>query len=165
MFLGVFYSGGNMTDVDGNTSNTGTHMDPKYSYDGDIGAVISSAKCAEAIAAGVHFGTGTTAPAETDINMESRITSGLSVSSSARISGTNDDGTYYYGNRCVLKNTTSEQISISEIGLIGKYGYYSGVSEWTKYFLIRRDVLSSPIVIAPGESKLVTYKLNFNQSQ
>lgn len=110
---------------------------------------------------GVYFGTGSTPASKADYTLESPITSGLSISSGTRLYADEGNGVHSYHATFVVKNTGSAEINISEIGL------FSSVNSSTSKFycvLMERTVLDAPITIAPGETKLVTYKLTFNQT-
>lgn len=66
-------------------------------------------------------------------------------------------GRYSISGLYTVRSTSEEEINIYEIGCFAlvKSGSYYPV-------LIERTVLSDPITIAPGEVKLVTYKVTFN---
>lgn len=120
---------------------------------------VSSASAANA---GLYFGSGTTPPTKEDITLESLIESGLTVNSGGVFFENDDNGQYVVSANNVLTNASDAPITINEIGLIS--GVASSSSKYTQV-LFERTVLSSPITIQPNESKLVTYKLTFNQTQ
>lgn len=111
---------------------------------------------------GVYFGTGATPATASDYTLENPITSGLNVlSGSPALHSSN--GSHTYTATHTLTNTTDSEINIYELGLFlpvdttstaGKYLWANTLAE--------RTVLTEPITIAPGESKLVTYKITFN---
>lgn len=155
MFLNKTQS---MTSVSGSVVT----VYPQHSYGSDFGARMHNG-ILTTNTAGVHFGTGTTPPNKADYKLEEEITSGLSITNqeSAEITDLGG-GKYKVEASFILKNTTAEAIAISEIGLYS-YGGYSSSSAYTVLF--ERQVFDTPITIQPNESKLVTYKLTFNQSQ
>lgn len=120
---------------------------------------------------GVFFGSGTTPPSKTDYTLEIPITSGLNVDNpSTLIEQSYGNGQYAFISNFVLTNTSNDNISVSEMGLIVPlYGYNSvnggnvtSVTNWS-FALMERTVLDEPVVILPSESKLITYKIIFNQ--
>lgn len=142
----------------------------------NIGNAIKIAQCRTMQAAisgssinlnypGIYFGSGTTAPTKDDYNLESPITSGLSITMGEFLSSENGEGSYSYASSFILRNTTEEDITIREIGIFGQVVYGVNSPFYNYLVLFRRDVLPNPVTIQAGESKLVTYKITFNQSQ
>lgn len=111
---------------------------------------------------GVYFGSGSTPASKNDYTLESPITSGLSISNPSSLMYKEKNGKHSYSAEFILKNTTDADINIYEIGLYGQVGYY-GSSYMLYPCLYERTVLDEPITIPAGESKLVTYKITFNQ--
>lgn len=135
------------------------------SHKGDIGANMHYATCEDPanLYGGVYFGRGTTPAARTDYKLESVITSGLTISNVYTFPQLETvDGKYVWSASYVVKNTSTEDIVISEVGYYGQVGRNSSADYLA---LMERTVLSTPLTIKPGESKLITYKLTFNQSQ
>lgn len=152
-------------NVDGWTikDHTGVARDVTCSKScgGDIGSSMHNAYCGSFSNSGVYFGAGTTPAAKTDYKLESIIESGLTIS---RVNDAPQldvvGGKYVYSASYVVKNTGTENIVIGEIGYYGRLvGTYSFAA------LMERTVLDTPLTIRPGESKLITYKITFNQSQ
>lgn len=111
---------------------------------------------------GVYFGTGSTPAWKGNITLESPITSGITTTSAGRSVAVKEaDGRYSYTSLFSLSNTTSAEINIYEIGM---FIPISSASSTYHCCLVERTVLSEPITIAPGSSKLVTYKITFNQT-
>ena len=116
---------------------------------------------------GVYFGSGTTPPTKADYKLESVITSGLKITSTPLSLG-GSNGEYSAKATFILENTSSNDISVSEIGIItpfcaeGKNSYIVATTYYNT--LMERSVLDTPVVIAPGEIKTITYKITFNQS-
>ena len=111
---------------------------------------------------GVYFGSGSTPAKKTDANLESLIDSGLEVTSPQNVVEYSDgNGRYEFVSDFVVRNTSESEINIFEIGL-----FLSVRVKSSQYYpmLVERTVLSEPVTIAPGEAKLVTYKLTFNQA-
>lgn len=149
----------------------------------DLGRWLSLARCRDilttsktesypdnAVYPGVYFGSGSTPASKADYKLESPITSGLAITNPSALAWTDDgNGKYEVIADYILRNTSDAEINIYEIGVFspvnsnsnGKYGASDNVW-WLA--LMERTVLDEPITIAPGESKLVTYKLTFNQT-
>lgn len=119
---------------------------------------------------GVYFGSGSTPATKDDYTLESPITSGLSITNPSALTWVdNGNGKYTATASYVVQNTTDAEINIYEIGVFSSVNtYYLGSSNNSsnQFFLVlmERTVLDVPIVIAPGEAKLVTYKVTFNQT-
>ena len=178
-FREMMFKGQDMSLQDCNgTSFTAHH---RYSYGGDIGVSLCNAYCnamSTAVAnsnsgsycsPGVYFGSGSTPAAKSDYKLESPITSGLTIVNpyikNRAIPMETEEGKYSYVVAFSLQNTSSETINIYEIGLFGEADYYKSSSSTTHYaVLFNREVLDTPISIAPGEVKVITYKLTFNQT-
>ena len=97
------------------------------------------------------IGSGTTLATRNDITLESFLTSYQVVSQTCQ--KFNDYGdTVYVVNR-IVKNNTESSISISEIGL-----FVSDISYNNLYvnYMLSRETLNEPIVLAPGESHSFT---------
>lgn len=149
----------------------------------DLGQWLRLARCGEilttsktgaypdtAVHPGVYFGSGSTPASKSDYKLESPITSGLAITNPSNLAWTDDgNGKYEVIADYILRNTSDAEINIYEIGVFSPvnsmsnsmYGSSSNVWWLT---LMERTVLNEPISIAPGESKLVTYKLTFNQT-
>lgn len=109
---------------------------------------------------GVYFGTGSTPANKADYKLENLLTSGLSITDGTRQYIDEGNGVHSYYVTFAVKNTTEAEINIYEIGL------FSPIPASSKYYctLMERTVLTEPITIAPGATKLVTYKITFNQT-
>lgn len=110
---------------------------------------------------GLHFGTGSTPAAASDYALESRITSGLSFTKGELALYEEQEGRYIASVSHAITNTSDAEINIYEIGVVANY--FNG-SNTAKYYLMERTVLTEPITLAAGETKLVTYKITFNQT-
>lgn len=115
---------------------------------------------------GLYFGTGSTPATKSDYTLEAPITSGLGITRGQPYLSQQNGGIYTYQVNHVLANNTAVEINIYEIGLflpIETGGTSLSSMTWHNV-LMERTVLTEPITIAPGESKLVTYKITFNQT-
>lgn len=144
----------------------------KYMVLGRCRTILSSMDSQESspdnyIYPGVYFGAGTTAASKDDYTLENPITAGLSISNN-NIVENNDNGAYMFSANYLLTNTTDAEMTISELGVFLPVAIDSNTSSQYNKFanaLMERSVLNNPVVIPPGETKFVTYKLTFNQGE
>lgn len=104
----------------------------------------------------VVFGTGTTPATLSDYKLESTITSGISASASGSASNTEDTGTLTFV--YTVNNTSSESITIGEIG------YRASVPDRSGHVynvLIDRTVLDTPVTIPAGSSGTLVYVIEY----
>ena len=102
---------------------------------------------------GIAFGSGTTPPQKTNYKLENYITSGLTYS------GNNTNQTDKVVNWVqTVQNTSTEQITITEVGLFAKYT--NGNHPTT---LLTRTVLDSPVVLQPNDVKTFTITIDYNK--
>jgi hypothetical protein len=156
-----------------------TSCSAEYSWWGDIGNVMTTAYCKEIVGqtsssskptkkaaySGVYFGTGSTPATKNDYKLESPITSGLSITNPGGTSVDESNGRYTYVVPFLVKNTSEVEVNIWEIGVFGETIYYKSSGAYNvQNVLFERTVLSEPITIAPGEVKVVTYRLTINQT-
>lgn len=176
----VMFMGGSMSSLIGPSGSPLAHTPTmQHSYSADIGFStnprIASAPTEPGSYAsklditraypGAYFGSGITPATKGDYTLENFITSGLSASSGGTALWKENDGLYVYEQRYLLTNTSDANITISEIGLFRTVVYEESTSRYWHYpVLMDRTVLAEPIYIAPGETKLVTYRINFNQT-
>lgn len=112
---------------------------------------------------GVYFGSGSTPAKKSDYKLETPITSGLNITNPSAFTETNDgNGKYEFSASYVLANTSGAEMNIYEVGFVlpincNYDGYYHPI-------LVERTVLVEPITIPAGGSKMVTYKITFNQT-
>ena len=99
---------------------------------------------------GVIFGTGTTPPSADDHKLSGDVVTQISFQSSAQAVQISEDKNTFT-NTYLLKNTGTTDITINEVGWIGKRGSY--------YFLFDRTLLSSPVTIPAGEVGAVAYSI------
>ena len=119
-------------------------------------------RASNSTAEGVRIGTGTTPATADDYNLEATIESGYSQAYADSVSINVDaDGVSVFASIAVT-NTSTEALTISEIGLAGKVCNSSGSSNNTCLALIDRTVLEEPITINPNETKQLTYTIRMN---
>lgn len=155
---------------------TTTSNESQYTYDlgkcqyGNLGYWLIRAKCStfpvtpssssHESCGGVYFGSGSTPATKSDYTLESPISTGLTITNPNVFNcTTNGAGQWVISASYVLTNTTAGEINIYEVGVVTPL--YA--SKTYRPFLMERTVLTAPITIAPGEAKLVTYKITFNQ--
>lgn len=167
-FGGSKIVGKSMTSAFGTSCGLDTSPDI---WDSDIGSnlngqckalLTASATSASKANPGIYFGSGTTPATKDDYTLESPISSGLTIVSASAFVENTANGQYCISRDYVLTNTTDANITVSEIGCFVPIVY--DTDEWYQV-LMERTVFPSPVTIQPGESKLITYKITFNQSQ
>ena len=164
-----------------NSAGTSVQAYPACSFQGDFGNGMALARCNDYYGEngingeytssssggsnklGVFFGSGSTPPTEDDYCLDVPITTGLSITNGTLMSEDKGDGKYIFQANYTVYNTTTEEITIREIGYFGEIGRGSGSKYYYSYALFERTVLDEPIVIAPGTFKIVTYTMTFNQ--
>ena len=104
---------------------------------------------------GICLGSGTTAATIDDYMLENPISSGLS----AMVTKVYDDE---YNRTWVitLTNTSSDDITIGEIGYAGE-AFYAASGSYSTYALYDRTVLDSPITIPAGGVGQINYTIRF----
>lgn len=101
---------------------------------------------------GIVFGSGTTPPQKTDYKIENHIADGLTYSNNST-SKANDIVNWVQ----TVQNTSSEPITISEVGL------FSACRPDYPCILLTRTVLDTPVVLQPNEVKTFTITLDYNK--
>ena len=101
-------------------------------------------------------GTGTREATENDFDLE---TINTLLTCDSIVIGSSGNYTKIY--TAVFSNTTSNDITITEVGLYGNMVYEHFGTPLYDRFLLDRTVLSTPITIPAGESKAITYELGF----
>ena len=139
----------------------------------DMGDYMKVARCQELVSTvtnnsqytGVYFGTGPTAPTKEDYRLESPITTGLNIiNPDGIVSEENGNGQYVFSTTFLVENTTENEMNIWEVGLFGQAVTYASSSRTNYPVLFDRQVFTEPVNLQPGERKLVTYKITFNQT-
>lgn len=140
-------------------------------YTGDLGYWLTKAQCktfpvsgissATNNSCGVFFGSGSTPATKDDYTLEAPITAGLTITNPTKFNCVDEgQGKWVISASYVLTNTTDADIIIWEVGVVTTL--YA--SNTYRPFLMERTVLTEPITIPAGESKLVTYKITFNHT-
>lgn len=148
------------------TDYTGATKSVNWTYSGnsDFGNAMHVGRSFSNLASkynGVYFGSGITAPKRSDYCLESPIETGLALTSGSIVIGYNGDGIGEASATFSANNTSDADITISEIGYFGKLANGTASSNEC-LVLYERTVLDEPITIAPGVTKLITYKITFN---
>lgn len=143
-------------DVNGveHTIDTSGAINSSYVSNAPNGSVNSSVYYDGGLAPheiGIYIGTGTTPATEDDYVLESPLTDSTISQTSVIPEAILDDQNNIIGVRrkVVYMNSTSSNISISELGTYMRAYYGTGSSQAD--FLIERTVLSTPVVVAPYE--------------
>lgn len=106
---------------------------------------------------GIAFGSGTTSPQKTDYKLENHITTGLTYS------GNNTNLTDGIANWVqTVQNTSTAQITITEVGLFSKNAH-SGTDQGYTTYLLTRTVLDTPVVLQPNDVKTFTIIIDYNK--
>lgn len=95
---------------------------------------------------GVYFGTGSTAPTVNDYVID-YIEHNDTINKVSGRSYNDENGDTYFDIIYSYKNNNANEITIREFGI------FSGTQTVDRNFLIYRDVLDTPVTIAPGETK------------
>lgn len=145
------------------TSTEGTVYDHSYYYNNSSDMVFScmSSFTSSATGSGVMIGTGTTPATAGDYKLEAQITTGVTFSGTTNVSYNIDDDGYSMFTTGGVKNTGTEPIAVSEVGLVCRL-YYGTSSSNLCNVLLDRTVLEEPITINPGETKQLTYTIRMN---
>lgn len=101
---------------------------------------------------GIVFGSGTTPPQKTDYKIENHIADGLTYLNNST-SETNNIVNWVQ----IVQNTSSEPITISEVGL------FSSLGNQELCVLLTRTVLDNPVVLQPNEVKTFTIIIDYNK--
>ena len=108
----------------------------------------------------LYLGSGSTPVSYEDYRLDTLITSGLSIVSS---SGTIKTPTDISGSEIsskkdfTINNTSSGNITISEIGLAAGVGAAVSSNYGGRVCMIYREVLDEPVTLAPGESMILSF--------
>lgn len=153
-FIATIYPNMKITDT------AGTIRAEKFSYSGAETRYSSSysetsgTSWLAPFARGIAFGSGTTPPQKTDYKLENYIATGLTYSGN----NTNQtDGVVNWVQ--TVQNTSTAQITITEVGLFSKYDNSAGYST----YLLTRTVLDTPVVLQPNEVKTFTIIIDYNK--
>jgi hypothetical protein len=121
-------------------------------------------------AGGIVVGSGTTPVTLNDFRLENKIPHGTSAGrlqyGAVFISNmvmTNPNVWHLFISR-LFTNATTADITINEVGIISGLLRTAGTTLTTPLVLIARDVLEEPITLAPNESTLIQYRVNFRKT-
>ena len=123
-------------------------------------AVVEDTFTLTAANAGISVGSGSTAAAETDYQLGSTITSGLSGTVTS-VNGVDGSGNAYITFQVTLTNTSGSSLSISEIGYkqeIAAADALNGTTATDRVFLLDRSVFQT-ITLADGDTAAIDYTL------
>jgi hypothetical protein len=97
--------------------------------------------------------------------LENAISSGLSITNPASLVISDEgNGKYTFSAPFVVSNTGDAEVNIWEIGAFSQGYYYNGGMAGAVPILFERTVLDEPVNIQPGKSKLIDYRVTFNQT-
>ena len=121
---------------------------------------FSSSSAGNAYFVGVIFGTGNTEPTIDDYQMAGEHF--VDYTESHSFKNTIDGTTRTLSCRYTLTNTSTESVTIGEIGLSGNAYRKNGAWYYYTGFLIERTALDSPVTIPAGGVGVITYTLKFD---
>jgi hypothetical protein len=107
----------------------------------------------------IGIGSGSTSPSFYDVDLSSLIT--LIDVAALGVSVT-DNGTHIVASYTV-SYTASSAVTVNEVGLYWKAADYASITY--RYYLLARDVLSTPISLAASDVLAVTYTVAFKYSE
>ena len=156
-FIATMYPSMKATDTTGTIINDTRFLESSIkSVSTDLYLDTSDSSLHSPFNRGIAFGSGTTPPQKTDYKLENYITTGLTYSGN----NTNQiDGIAYWVQ--TVQNTSTAQITITEVGLFSKYSAYTGSTYST--LLLTRTVLDTPVVLQPNEVKTFTITIDYNK--
>lgn len=154
-FKATMYASMKTTDTIGRIKEeTGFYDTSIGSIAGDFYSETAAQELFLPFTRGIAFGSGTTPPQKTDYKLENPITTGLNYS------GNNTNTTDGVVNWVqTVQNTSTAQITITEVGLFTKYDRSNNFSA----YLLTRTVLDTPVVLQPNEVKTFTITIDYNK--
>lgn len=145
--LKITTTDGNTIDRPAFTASDVSSEPPEYYSEG------GGTACFSMFRRGIAFGSGTTPPQKTNYKLENHITSGLTYS------GNNTNQADKVVNWVqTVQNTSTEQITITEVGLFTKYR-----EDIYPTTLLTRTVLDTPVVLQPNDVKTFTITIDYNK--
>lgn len=113
-----------------------------------------------ATSAGFKVGSGDTTPTENDYTLESLITT-VAQNNATFVNVADDDGDPCTIWQLTVTNTDASDITVKEVGFFQTLSCVTtqGSSSGSAAFMLDRTVLSTPVTIAPGTSKIINYML------
>jgi len=115
-------------------------------------------------------GSGTVPVTLHDFRLQSKILHGTSAGrlqyGGTRLSNMDmsDPNKWFFNISRTFTNATTADITITEAGLIVYLFSDTAIGINSPYYLIARDVLQEPITIAPNDSVLIQYRVNFRKT-
>lgn len=137
---------GNPTDNVSNSTDVPKSVSPKYYSEAISNGFFNM------FSRGIVFGSGTTPPKKTDYKLNNHITTGLTYNNN----GTSTNN-YVVSWVQTVQNTSTEQITITEVGL------FSSLDEDQPTLLLTRTVLDNPVILQPNEVKTFTITIDYNK--
>ena len=101
---------------------------------------------------GLVFGSGTTPPQKKDYKLNNQKNTGLTYNNSS--TSTNNNVVSWVQ---TVQNTSTEQITIAEVGL------FSSHAQSSPTLLLTRTVLDNPVILQPNEVKTFTITIDYNK--
>lgn len=111
---------------------------------------------------GIYLGSGSTPPTENDYSLESRITGGLTPSSTNETAGVDENGNPFITFVFTLTNTTANDITVAEIGYFQTCmaaASYGGNASAYERFMLDRTVLQNPVTVPANGNAVIEYTL------
>jgi len=119
---------------------------------------------------GIVVGSGTVPVTLNDFRLQTKIPHGNLAGQlqygDVRIStmDMSDPIKWFFNIARTFTNATTANITITEVGLIVYLIADSATGIYSPYYLIARDVLQEPITLAPNDSVLIQYRVNFRKT-
>lgn len=115
----------------------------------------------------IGLGSGNATPTENDTDLNTQITSGLTLLASTFENTIDSNGNPVTKLNLTINNTSSASLTIREIAWFVRLSTYSaqggGNDGSTNYlFMLDRTVLTSPLTLAAGDSGTLEYSLTAN---
>lgn len=153
-FIATLYPEGDITDSTGTTRNLGNLRvyNEVRSESANVYSETATGNTFAPFMRGMVFGSGTTPPQMTDYKIENHITTGLTYSGN---NTTTADRIVSWVE--TVQNTSTAQITITEVGLFATY------SQGNMLCLLTRTVLDTPVVLQPNEVKTFTITMDYNK--
>lgn len=148
-------------NIDIKTIAGGTRYVTQYVASGFPFNVTHSVSLNNSTGTGILLGTGTEQPSEDDYQLSNMITSGITSAVTYQFGA--DNGNPYIEYLISLTNTTSSDITISEIGY--SQAINSGTTVGSSNLgargcLLDRTLLSTPVTVPANDSAAIKYKLS-----
>ena len=145
-----------ITDLNGNTKYLGANYSINYPS-----GYANTVRIDALDNPGIQVGSGSTAPTENNYHLESRITSGMSASTPTLTQGLDENGNPYVTILFTLTNTSSANITISEVGYVQQVAMANTLGGSCSYgrVMFDRTVLSNPVTVPANGNAAIEYTL------